>query len=361
MEKHSGKNGNKENMKTLIIGNEGYIGPHVVNRIKQYHSNSHIAGFDLGYFAHNITAQEFPELNIDVQFRGDVRNFPQDILKGFDSVIYLAAISNDPMGKEFEQVTYDVNQHSAISIAKVAKDAGVNHFVYASSCSVYGSADDKPRTENSDLNPLTAYAISKVSTEKALEPLASNNFIVTCLRFATACGFSPRLRLDLVLNDFVASALAVGKIEILSDGTPWRPLIHVQDMARAIDWAANRSNNEGAGDFLVVNTGSNDWNYQIKDLALAVKNQLSSIELSINEDAEPDKRSYQVDFSLFKKLAPDYVPEFDLIAAVKDLRIGLVKLGFNDSKFRQSSLIRLNVLRDHIENNRLNNNLEWLL
>jgi len=345
-------------MKILIIGNEGYVGPHVVNRFKQMYENCWVAGFDIGYFAHNITAHEFPERNIDVQYRGDVRKFSEDLLKGFDSVIYLAAISNDPMGKEFEQVTFDVNQHAAIKIAKAAKEVGVNHFVYASSCSVYGSADDKPRTENSDLNPLTAYAISKVSTEKALELLASNDFIVTCLRFATACGSSSRLRLDLVLNDFVASALAVGKIEILSDGTPWRPLIHVQDMARAIDWAANRSNEVG-GDFLMVNTGSNDWNYQIKDLALAVKEQFSSIDLSINENAEPDKRSYQVDFSLFNNLAPEYVPKIDLIAAVNDIRIGLANFDFDDSSFRESNLIRLNVLRDHIKNNRLNNILEW--
>jgi nucleoside-diphosphate-sugar epimerase len=358
MEKHSGKNGNKYNMKTLIIGNEGYVGPHVVNRIKQYHSDCWVAGFDIGYFAHTITAQEFPELNIDVQYRGDVRNFPENLLKEFDSVIYLAAISNDPMGKEFEQVTYDVNHYSAILIAKAAKKVGVNHFVYASSCSVYGSADDKPRTENSDLNPLTAYAISKVSTEKALEPLAANNFIVTCLRFATACGFSPRLRLDLVLNDFVASALAVGKIEILSDGTPWRPLIHVQDMGCAIDWAINRGH-DNAANFLVVNTGSNNWNYQIKDLALAVKDQFTSIDLSINEDAEPDKRSYQVDFSLFKKLAPDYAPRIDLEEAVKDISKGLKAIGFNDSNFRQSNLMRLNVLHAHIKNDRLNNKLEW--
>ena len=345
-------------MKILIIGNEGYVGPHVVNRFKQMYENCWVAGFDIGYFAHNITAHEFPERNIDVQYRGDVRKFSEDLLKGFDSVIYLAAISNDPMGKEFEQVTFDVNQHSAIKIAKAAKEVGVNHFVYASSCSVYGSADDKPRTENSDLNPLTAYAISKVSTEKALEPLASNDFIVTCLRFATACGSSSRLRLDLVLNDFVASALSVGKIEILSDGTPWRPLIHVQDMARAIDWAANRSH-EDAGDFLVVNTGSNDWNYQIKDLAVVVKEQFSSIDLSINENAEPDKRSYQVDFSLFKKLASDYSPRIDLEEAVKDISKGLKAIGFNDSNFRQSNLMRLNVLRAHIKKDRLNNKLEW--
>ena len=210
------------------------------------------------------------------------------------------------------------------------------------------------------MNPLTAYAKSKVWTEKELESLASGNFIITCHRFATACGFSPRLRLDLVLNDFVASAITVGRIEILSDGTPWRPLIHVKDMARAFDWSSVRSAENG-GDFLIVNTGSNEWNYQIRDLALAIQNQLCDVDVSINEDAEPDKRSYQVDFSLFSQLALDYVPQFDLVGAVKDLCKCLVAIGFDDSKFRESNLIRLNVLRDHIKNNRLNNNLEWLL
>ena len=352
-----GKSGNS--MKVLIIGNEGYIGPHIVDRIKNNNIQSHIAGFDIGYFAHTITANAFPERKIDIQYRGDVRKFPEDLLKGFDAVVYLAAISNDPMGKEFEKITFDVNYHSAIAIAKFAKKAGVHRFIYASSCSVYGSADEKPRTENSKLDPLTAYAKSKVLTEEALKPIASNNFIITCLRFATACGFSPRLRLDLVLNDFVASDISVKNIEILSDGTPWRPLIHVQDMAKAIDWGIVRGN-DNANNFLVVNTGSNYWNYQIKDLALAVKEQFKNINLSINEDAEPDKRSYQVDFSLFNKLAPNYVPTFDLKTTVKDLRIGLENFGFDDSKFRQSNLIRLNVLREHLIYKRLNENLEWL-
>tara|TARA_Y100000741_G_C18240839_1_gene553612 strand:+ start:65 stop:1123 length:1059 start_codon:yes stop_codon:yes gene_type:complete len=347
-----------DKMKILIIGNEGYVGPHVVNRFKQMYDDCWVAGFDIGYFAHNITEEEFPERKIDVQFRGDVRKFPKKILEGFNAVIYLAAISNDPMGNTFEQVTHEVNYQSAVSIAKLAKQAGVNHFVFASSCSVYGFADDKPRTEDSDLNPLTAYAISKVSAEKALEPLASNDFIITCFRFATACGFSSRLRLDLVLNDFVASALALKKIEILSDGTPWRPLIHVQDMARAIHWGVNRSN-ENLDSFLVLNTGSNNWNYKIKDLALAVKEEFSSIKISINKDAEPDKRSYQVDFSLFNKLAPDYCPKINLEMAVKDLRSGLVNFGFENPKFRDSNLMRLNVLRGHLKNNKLNNNLEW--
>jgi len=346
-------------MKTLIIGNEGYVGPHVVDRIKQYHSDCWVAGFDLGYFAHIITSQEFPERNIDVQFRGDVRSFPKDLLKGFDSVIYLAAISNDPMGNEFEQVTYDVNQHSAISIAKAAKKAGVNHFVYASSCSVYGSADDKPRKENSELNPLTAYAKSKVWAEKELEPLASDDFIVTCLRFATACGFSPRLRLDLVLNDFVASAISTGRIEILSDGTPWRPMINVKDMARAIDWASCRNTGNG-GSFLIVNAGSNKWNYQVKELAMAVQNQLTGIDVSINEDAELDKRSYKVDFSTFKNLSGNYYPKISIEQTVADLFKGLQKYEFDDIDFRTSNLIRLIILKNHINNRRLDNNLNWI-
>jgi nucleoside-diphosphate-sugar epimerase len=349
----------KKKLKILIIGNEGYIGPMVVERFKQQYDNSFVAGFDTGYFAHTITIQKLPEINIDVQYRGDVRSFPENILNEFDSVIYLAAISNDPMGKEFEKVTFEVNQNNALSIAQLAKKSGVKHFVYASSCSVYGSADDKPRKENSELNPLTAYAKSKVFTENGLESLASEDFIVTCLRFATACGFSPRLRLDLVLNDFVASAISTGRIEILSDGTPWRPLINVKDMARAIDWASRRNAGNG-GSFLIVNTGSNKWNYQIKELARVVKNQLTSIDVSINEDAEPDKRSYKVDFSTFKNLSGDYYPKISLEQTVEDLFDGLQKIEFSDIDFRTSNLIRLSVLKNHIKNGRLNKNLNWI-
>ena len=346
-------------MKILVIGNEGYIGPLVIERFKKYYNDSWVAGFDIGYFTHSITDQVFPERNIDVQYRGDVRGFPEELLNGFDVVIYLAAISNDPMGKEFERVTFDVNQKNALLIAKLAKKAGVQHFVYASSCSVYGSADDKPRTENSELNPLTAYAQSKVFTEKGLELLASEDFIVTCLRFATACGFSPRLRLDLVLNDFVASAISAGRIEILSDGTPWRPLINVKDMARAIDWASCRNAGNG-GSFLTVNTGSNKWNYQIKELAMAVQKQLTGIDVSINEDAEPDKRSYKVDFSTFKNLSGNYYPKISIEQTIDDLFEGLQKFEFDDIDFRTSSLIRLFVLKNHINNRRLDNNLNWI-
>ena len=161
-----------------------------------------------------------------------------------DAIVHLAGVSNDPIGNTFEDVTLAINHRATVELAGRAKAAGVGAFVFASSCSIYGQADDAPRVEESELGPLTAYARSKALAERDLAPLADDRFRVTCLRFATACGMSDRLRLDLVLNDFVASAIATGRIDIMSDGTPWRPLIHVADMARAIDWAIDRPGQE---------------------------------------------------------------------------------------------------------------------
>lgn len=342
-------------MRVLIIGNLGYIGPIVVKHFRQKYPASQLFGFDTGFFVQNYTYNGITgDTLLNQQYFGDVRHFDEKILKGFDAVIYLAAISNDPMGKAFEKPTMEINCDAAVSIAKSAKKNGVRHFVFASSCSVYGFADSAPRTEFSDINPLTAYAKSKVGGEKGLAPLADANFQVTCLRFATACGYSDRLRLDLVLNDFVASAIASKKISILSDGTPWRPLIHVKDMARAMDWAINRT----AGDpFLIINTGSNSWNYQVKELAAAVQRLFNDVEVSINENAQPDKRSYKVSFDLYEKMAPDYQPVVGLEDAVKDLKTGLEGIKFNDTSFRDSNLIRLKTLQGLIDNNIIDENL----
>jgi len=346
-------------MKILIVGNLGYVGPLVVRHLNSTHKNAELIGFDTGYFSHIITTKERdPDTYLSVQYYGDVREFPEHLLDDIDSVIYLAAISNDPMGNEFEKITNDVNYLSCINIARLAASKNVKSFVFASSCSIYGYAEDGMRTEESTLNPLTAYAKSKICTENELQQFASETFAVTCLRFATACGFSPRLRLDLVLNDFVATALTAGKIEILSNGTPWRPLIHVKDMARAIEWAANR-NTEDCGPYVAVNVGSNEWNYQIKELAQSVKTVFGNLVISINESAEQDKRSYQVDFSKFAKIAPYHVPKINLISAVQDLKTGLENINFNMNDFRNSNLMRLNVLRDHLQNQRLNNQLMW--
>jgi nucleoside-diphosphate-sugar epimerase len=252
----------------------------------------------------------------------------------------------------------DVNYKAAINIAIAGKEKGVSSFVFASSCSVYGEADDNAKVETDTLNPLTAYARSKIAAEKELEPLAGNNFTITCLRFATACGFSNRLRLDLVVNDFVAGAVASKRIDILSDGSPWRPLINVLDMARAIDWAILRKPEQG-GNFLAVNAGSNEWNYQVKELAEIVAEVVDGCKVTVNADAPPDKRSYKVSFDLFKKLAPEHQPILSLKPTIKVLHESLIEMGFNDPKFRESNLIRLNVINQLKQNKVLDNNLFW--
>jgi nucleoside-diphosphate-sugar epimerase len=314
----------------------------------------------MGYFAHCLTnADILPECRVDVQHFSDVRYLQNDLLRDVDAIVHLAAISNDPMGNTYEEVTGDINYGATAALARKAKEEGVKTFVYASSCSMYGSAEDSPRTETSPVNPLTAYAKSKVASERELETLAAKDFKVTSLRFSTACGMSERLRLDLVLNDFVAGAVASKKITILSDGTPWRPLINIQDMARAIDWAISRDITAG-GNFLAVNVGSDEWNYQVRDLAEAVAKVIPDIEVSINKNAQPDKRSYRVSFDLFKKLAPDYQPEVDLITSIRELKAGLETMRFIDVDFRNSRLMRLKVLTDLRNRGLLTEKLDWV-
>jgi len=346
-------------MKILVTGNMGYIGPGVVSHLRACYPDAELIGLDMGYFANCLTnAQILPECRVDIQHFADVRKFSPHWLEGVDAVIHLAAISNDPMGKKFEEVTFAVNYRASVELAKAAKKAGVKSFVFASSCSMYGAAEDVARTEQSPLNPLTAYAKSKVFTEKELAPLADGNFSVTSLRFSTACGMSDRLRLDLVLNDFVAGAISSKTITILSDGKPWRPLINVKDMALAIEWAISRNSDNG-GKFLAVNVGSDQWNYQVKDLALAVARIVPGVKVSINENAEPDKRSYKVDFGLFKRLAPHHQPRLDLPATINELKDGLEGMGFADRDFRNSKFMRLKVLTHLSERKILNSELEW--
>lgn len=337
----------------------GYVGPGVVAHLRRVYPNAILIGYDMAYFASCLTnAYVLPESKLDEQLFGDVRTMPASVLEGVDVVIHLAAISNDPMGTRYEEVTLDVNYRSTIRIASMAKNAGARAFIFASSCSMYGAAEDKPKTENSTLNPLTAYARSKVMSEQDLQPLAGDGFQVTCLRFATACGMSNRLRLDLVLNDFAAGAVASGKINILSDGSPWRPLIHVKDMALAIEWAVGRSEAQG-GAFLAVNAGSNDWNYQVKDLADAVARIIPGVSVSLNKDAAPDKRSYRVSFDLFASLAPNHQPRYTLDKAIEELYQGLTEMQFKDGDFRNSLLMRLKVLTMLQEKEDINENLSW--
>jgi len=346
-------------MKILVTGNTGYIGPVLGKRLKEKNSNITLVGYDTGFFAHCLTGVDVsPEINYDIQYYGDIRKLNESIFQDIDIVIHLAAISNDPMGNNFADVTAKINSEASEKVAETAKRSGVKKFIFASSCSMYGTADSKEKKESDSLNPLTAYAKSKVYMEKVLEKLSDDKFQGTCLRYSTACGMTPRLRLDLVLNDFVASALTTGKIEILSDGTPWRPLIDVQDMVRAIQWAVERDNNQG-GNFIAVNVGKNEWNYQVIEVANRVSKHIPNTKININTDAAPDKRSYQVDFSLYESLAPNHLPQVDLNQSIDELAAGLKKMNFQDENFRVSEMMRLKVLQNLQDKNILDKNLYW--
>ena len=342
-------------MKILIVGHRGYIGPVVAKHFQTLDAGFEIHGLDCNWFD-GSEATSFPSGAFLTEKKADTRDLSIEDLQGFDAVVQLAAVSNDPIGKEFEDATMAINAKAAISVAKIAKEAGVGRFVFASSCSMYGAGSDSLRKETDTLNPLTAYARSKVATEEGLRGLANDTFMVTSLRFSTACGASPMLRLDLVLNDFVATALRTGKIEVLSDGTPWRPLIHVEDMARAIEWACTRSGDS----HLEVNVGSQAWTWQIGQLAKDVGDVLGGVAVDINTNAQPDNRSYRVDFGLFERLAPDHQPQKSFSRAVLELKAQIEEMDFQGADVRGSRFIRLNILRDLVGHEKLDTDLRWI-
>ncbi|KIL36983.1 NAD-dependent epimerase [Cohnella kolymensis] len=346
--------------KILITGNMGYVGSVIVQHLRKAYPDVTLNGFDYGYFSHClINVPQLPECSLNNQIFGDIRQFSDTHLEGVDTLIHLAALSNDPIGNRYEDLTMEVNFHSTMRLANLAKLAGVKRFVFASSCSVYGFSEQGPRNEQSPVNPLTAYARSKVRSEEILKTLASSEFNITCLRFATACGISPRLRLDLVLNDFVASAVIDKKITVLSDGTPWRPLIDVKDMARAVDWAINREADVG-GAFLVVNVGADQWNFRVHELAEAVARAIPDLDISLNKNAMPDHRSYKVNFDLYKSLAAGYQPEQNLETTIKELKDGIDAMGCVDNwDAGKSFLIRLHVLEMLRNKGLLTADLKW--
>ena len=347
-------------MKILITGNMGYVGPVVTRHLRRKFPGSYLVGLDSGLFAHcNTAVNAHSEFGLNEQHFGDVRGISDQIFDGVDAVVELAAVSNDPMGDKFKDVTEEINCKAAISIAERAIVCGVKRVVFASSCSMYGASSGGSKKEGDLLNPLTNYAKSKVEAELGLAKLNLGEAVITALRFSTACGMSNRLRLDLVLNDFVACAVAMKEITVLSDGTPWRPLIEVRDMARAIEWAITRDPS-GIGQYLAVNVGSENWNYQVKDLAHAVAKAVPGTKVNINQLAPPDKRSYKVNFELFKKIAPDHQPLITLEQAIEGLKNGLKQIGFNDTNFRTSQYMRLKVLENQIEGKMLNEKLYWV-
>jgi nucleoside-diphosphate-sugar epimerase len=281
-------------MRVLVTGHQGYLGTVMVPILQA--AGHDVTGLDSGLFADCVLG---PVPVDPPSMRVDLRDVTSEQLIGFQAVIHLAALSNDPLGALAPQITYDINHHASVRLARLAKEAGVRRFLYASTCSVYGAAGDDLVTEDAVLRPLTPYAESKVRVEDDVAAMADESFSPVFLRNATAFGFSPRLRADIVLNNLVGHAVLTGDVRVLSDGTPWRPLVHARDIAAAFVAALEAPTN--AIHCAAYNVGSESNNLTVAEIAQSVVDVVPGAKLLITGKTGADPRSYRVDFSAFRR------------------------------------------------------------
>lgn len=342
-------------MKIIVTGHNGYIGSLLVKLLLD--QGYEVVGIDTNYFDESCEFFSFKQKIKEVS--KDIRDVTQEDFKGVDALCHLAALSNDPLGQFNPELTSKVNYSASVKLAQTAKNAGVKKFIYSSSCSVYGIAGEEALTEEAEFNPVTAYAKSKVLTEQAILPLANENFSVTTLRNATAYGVSPKLRVDLVLNSLVGWAVTTGKIKILSDGTPRRPLIHAEDIARA--FVAVLEAPAHVVNYQAFNVGINSENYQIKEIAAMIQEKVPHCEIIITGEHGSDSRTYTVNFDRIYRLLPNFRPQWTVRKGIEQLLGFYKKYHLSLDRFEGRYFIRLKQLQYLIDSQEVDGtNLYWL-
>jgi nucleoside-diphosphate-sugar epimerase len=340
-------------VKVLVTGHHGYIGSVTLPLLQA--AGHDVTGLDTRFYR----GCDLPPYGAAPNgLELDVRDVTPEHLAGHDAVVHLAALSNDPLGDLDPELTYEINFQATVALARTAKEAGVTRFVFASSCSMYGAAADELVTEDAPLRPLTPYAESKVRSEEALNDLADGGFSPVSMRNATAYGVSPRLRLDIVLNNLVAWAYTTGAARILSDGTPWRPLVHVSDIASAT--AALLEAPHEAVHAQAFNVGREGENHQVRDLAEIVRAIVPGSSVELGGSSDPDPRSYRVDFSKLRSAVPELKLRWTARDGAQELYDAYRAAALTLDEFEGSRYTRLKRLQELRASDRLGPDLRWL-